>query len=182
MHALLRLSKLIDATNEYIGRFARWLVLVMTLICAGNALFRYTFNNSSNGFLEIQWYLFSAVFLLGGGYTLRHNEHIRIDILTGRLSRKGQAWIDIAGGLLFLMPMAILMVYFGWPIFLDAFVKNEMSSDAGGLIRWPVLLLIPVGFSLLTLQAISEIIKRIAFINDLIPDPSEKPNKAEEPV
>ncbi len=171
---LLALARLIDALNEHVGRLVYWLVLAAVVVSAGNATVRYAFSMSSNGWLEIQWYLFSAVFLLCAGYTLLHNEHIRIDVIAGRLSRRAQTWIDIFGGLFFLMPMAVMLTWLSWPIFMDAWVRHEVSGDAGGLVRWPVKLMMPVGFFLLALQGISELIKRIAFLRGLIPDPAEK--------
>jgi TRAP-type mannitol/chloroaromatic compound transport system permease small subunit len=171
---LLTLSRLIDALNEVVGRLTYWLVLVAVLVSAGNATIRYTFNMSSNAWLEIQWYLFSAVFLFCAGYTLLHNQHIRIDVVTGRLSRRAQAWIDILGTLLFLMPMAITILWLSWPVFVDAYQRHEVSTNAGGLIIWPARLMVPIGFLLLVLQGISEVIKRIAFLRGMIPDPTEK--------
>jgi TRAP-type mannitol/chloroaromatic compound transport system permease small subunit len=164
MNALLALSRAIDALTERIGRLVIWLVLVATLVSAGNALARWALGASSNAWLEIQWYLFGAVFLLAAGYTLKHNGHVRIDIFYGRLSAKGQAWIDLIGGLLFLLPMAGLLVWLAWPMFMDAWTTHEMSPDAGGLLRWPVKLLLPVGFGLLALQGVAEIIKRIGVL------------------
>ncbi|MDC7704375.1 TRAP transporter small permease subunit [Vogesella indigofera] len=153
------------------------------LISAGNAVVRKLFNISSNGLLEIQWYLFSAIFLLAAAYTLQKNEHIRIDLLVGKLSERGQAVVDIVGTLLFLMPVCYLLISFGWPMFLDAWNSGEMSSDAGGLVRWPVFLLIPVGFALLMAQGLSELIKRVAFLQGLIPNPAIKSNDPhKEPV
>lgn len=182
MQVLLQLSRLIDALNDRIGRAIYWLVLVAVLVSAGNAVVRYIFNRSSNAFLEIQWYLYSAVFLLGAGYTLLRNEHIRIDIVTGRMSPRVQAWIDILGGLFFLLPMSLIIMWLSWPLFLDSFVRHEMSADAGGLLRWPVKLLVPLGFGLLAAQGISEIIKRIAFLRGLIPDPAERQSSHGAPV
>ena len=176
MQMLLALSRLIDAINARIGQAASWLVLVVVLISAGNAVVRKLFNVSSNGLLEIQWYLFSAIFLLAAAYTLQKNEHIRIDLLAGKLSERGQAIIDIVGTLLFLMPMCFLLIRFGWPMFIDTWTSGEMSSDAGGLVRWPVFLLIPTGFALLMAQGLSELIKRIAFLQGLIPNPTIKSN------
>lgn len=164
MNALLTLSRAIDALTERIGQFVIWLVLVATLVSAGNALARYVLGASSNAWLEIQWYLFGAVFLLAAGYTLKHNGHVRIDIFYGRLGAKGQAVIDLIGGLFFLLPMAGLLAWLGWPMFLDAWTTHEMSPDAGGLLRWPVKLLLPVGFGLLALQGVAEIIKRIGVL------------------
>ena len=177
MQALLKLSSLIDALTERVGKAIIWLVLVVTLIAAGNAVMRYTLNYSSNAFLEIQWYLFSAIFLLGAGYTLMRNEHVRIDLIAGRLSRRGQAWIDIFGIIFFLLPMAIAVMYLSWPIFLLALNNNEQSSNAGGLVVWPVRLLVPIGFFLLVIQGVSELIKRFGFLQGLCPDPTEKSHK-----
>jgi TRAP-type mannitol/chloroaromatic compound transport system permease small subunit len=171
---LLRLSGLIDALNERVGRLSYWLILVMVLVSAGNASVRYAFDRSSNAWLEIQWYLFSAVFLLGAGYTLLHNQHVRIDVISGRLSKRARAWIDILGTLFFLLPMAIAIMWMSWPVFVQAFELHEESSNAGGLIVWPARLLVPVGFLLLVLQGISELIKRVAFLRGLIPDPTDK--------
>jgi len=171
---LLTLSRLIDALNEVVGRLTYWLVLVAVLVSAGNATIRYTFNMSSNAWLEIQWYLFSAVFLFCAGYTLLHNQHIRIDVVTGRLSRRAQAWIDILGTLLFLMPVALTILWLSLPVFVDAYQRHEVSTNAGGLIIWPARLMVPIGFLLLVLQGISELIKRIAFLRGMIPDPTEK--------
>lgn len=183
MQLLLALSRLIDAINARIGQAASWLVLVVVLISAGNAVVRKLFNISSNGLLEIQWYLFSAIFLLAAAYTLQKNEHIRIDLLVGKLSERGQAVVDIVGTLLFLMPVCYLLISFGWLMFLDAWNSGEMSSDAGGLVRWPVFLLIPVGFALLMAQGLSELIKRVAFLQGLIPNPAIKSNDPhKEPV
>ena len=174
MQPLLKLSGGIDWLNEKCGRLFMLLVLAAVLISAGNAVVRKLFHTSSNAFLEIQWYLFGAIFLLCAGYTLRKNEHVRIDVIIGKLSQRAHAWIDIGGGALFLLPFCLLIVYHSWPQFMKAWIIHEMSSDAGGLIRWPVLLLIPVGFTLLGLQGVSEIIKNIAFLRGLIPFPYEK--------
>jgi TRAP-type mannitol/chloroaromatic compound transport system permease small subunit len=174
MKLLLAVSRAIDVLNERIGHVVLWLVLVMVLVSAANAVSRYAFNLSSNAWLELQWYLFAAVFLLCSGYTLLHNEHIRIDVVSSRLSRRTQVWVDIFGTLCFLFPLSITIMCLSWPIFVNAWVSSEMSSNAGGLIRWPARLLVPVGFFLLTLQGISELIKRIAFLRGLIPDPGGK--------
>lgn len=171
MGLLLGFSRLIDRLNGLIGRLVYWLILVSVIVSSGNATVRYIFSRSSNGWLEIQWYLFSAVFLLGAGYTLLNNEHVRIDIIYGRLSPRGRAWIDLLGGLFFLLPMALIIMSLAWPMFMDSWVRNEYSTDAGGLIRWPVKLLIPVGFFLLVLQGLSEIIKRVGFLMGLIAEP-----------
>jgi len=174
---LLALARLIDALTERVGRLVIWLVLVATLISAGNALARYALGASSNAWLEIQWYLFGAMFLLAAGYTLKHNGHVRIDILYHRLGARGQAWIDFAGGLLFLLPMALLLMWLAWPMFVDAWVTHEMSPDAGGLVRWPVKLLLPVGFALLALQGIAEVIKRIGVLSGRLVLPHEAPEE-----
>ena len=174
MSALLALSRGIDRFTDRFGHLLYWLVLFMVLISAANAVVRKAFNWSSNGLLEIQWYLFSAVFLLGAGYTLLKNEHVRIDVIAGRLSKRAQAWIDIVGTIFFLFPMAALIAWLAWPVFLDAWQRNEVSTNAGGLIIWPARLLVPVGMVLLLVQAFSELIKRIAFLKGLAPDPTEK--------
>lgn len=171
MRGFLALSRLIDAMNEAIGKAVGWLILVDVLISSGNATVRYLLDESSNAWLEAQWYLFSAVFLLCAGYTLKRNEHIRIDIVTGRLSPRTKAWIDIFGGLFFLLPVAVLIMTLSWPMFMDSFVRHEVSADAGGLLRWPAKILIPLGFLLLVLQAVSELIKRIAFLTGHAPAP-----------
>ncbi|MEO5702260.1 MAG: TRAP transporter small permease subunit [Casimicrobiaceae bacterium] len=174
MNSLLAFSRLVDRWNERLGHALTWLILVTVIISAANAVVRKAFNWSSNGLLEIQWYLFSAVFLLAAGYTLLRNEHVRIDVIAGRLSKRAQAWIDIFGTVFFLLPMAILIGYLSWPVFVDTFQRNEVSTNAGGLIIWPARLLMPVGFAILSIQGISELIKRIAFLKGMIPDPSEK--------
>lgn len=165
MKSLLRLSAGIDALNERVGRITLWLVLVTVLICALNAIVRKVFNVSSNAFLEIQWYLYGAVFLLGAGYTLKHNCHVRIDVFYSRWSPRTQAIVDIAGTALFLLPITALIIWNGWPGFVNALASGESSADAGGLVRWPVMLLVPLGFTLLGLQGISEMIKRVAFLS-----------------
>ncbi len=169
--SLLKLSQLIDWVNDKIGRATIWLVLVASLISAGNAFSRYGFNLSSNAMLEVQWYLFSAVFLLCSGYTFLRNEHVRIDLVSNRLSAKGRNWVDIVGIALFLLPVCYMIVSMSWPSFVESYVHNEQSSNAGGLVRWPVRLLIPIGFMLLGLQAFSELIKRLAFVTGRGPDP-----------
>ena len=171
MQAMLGIARAIDALNERIGRAVYWLVLAMVLLSAGNAIVRKIFSVSSNAYLEGQWYLFSAVFLLCAGYTLLKNEHVRIDIIAGRLTPKAQAWIDILGTLFFLMPMAILIMTLSWPYFMRAYTEHEISGSAGGLILWPARLLLPIGFALLVLQGFSELIKRIAFVAGKGPDP-----------
>lgn len=171
MNVLLRFSRLIDALNERVGRITYWAILVAVLVSAGNATVRYGLNTSSNAWLELQWYLYSAVFLLCAGYTLLRNEHIRIDIIFGQFSRRTQIWIDVVGTVLFLLPMAIIIGWLSWPMFWNSFVGQEMSMNAGGLLRWPVKVLVPIGFLLLVLQGFSELIKRVAFLMGLIPDP-----------
>src|SRR4051812_23238712 len=178
MKVLLSISHAIDALNERIGRTVLWLVLVMALVSASNAVARYLFNLSSNAWLELQWYLFAAVFLLCSGYTLLHNEHIRIDVVSSRLSRRTQLWIDIFGTVFFLLPVTIFVMVLSWPIFTNAWVSNEISGNAGGLMRWPARLLVPAGFFLLSLQGISELIKRIAVLLGTIPDESDRPPPA----
>ena len=174
MNALLSLSRAIDGMSERIGRLVYWLVLAVVLISAANASVRKAFNYSSNAFLEIQWYLFSVIFLLGAGYVLLHNAHVRIDIIAGRLSARAQNWIDVFGIIFFLFPMALVIMKLSWPLFMDSFTRNEVSTNAGGLIIWPARLLVPVGFTLLVLQGISELIKRIAFLRGHIPNPLER--------
>jgi TRAP-type mannitol/chloroaromatic compound transport system permease small subunit len=174
MKSLLSISRAIDALNWTVGRTVKWLVLAMVLVSSGNAVSRYLFNASSNAFLELQWYLFAAVFLLCAGYTLLNNEHIRIDVVSSRFSARTRAWIDIVGTLLFLFPVAGTIMWLAWPVFMNAWVSGEISSNAGGLVRWPARLLIPVGLFLLVLQGASELIKRIAFLHGLIPDPGDK--------
>jgi TRAP-type mannitol/chloroaromatic compound transport system permease small subunit len=168
---LLRISALIDALNERVGKAIYWLVLVAVLVSAGNAIVRKLFNMSSNAFLEAQWYLFAAVFLLCSGFTLLKNEHVRIDVIAGRLSPRAQAWIDVFGTLFFLLPMALLILWLSWPVFVRTYTHNEISTNAGGLVLWPARLLVPIGFTLLSLQGLSELVKRIAFLAGKGPDP-----------
>ena len=172
---LLGIARAIDAVNERIGRAVLWLVLAVTLISAANALMRYGFGMSSNAWLEIQWYLFGAIFLLAAGYTLKHNGHVRVDVLYGRWPPRVRAWIDLLGAALFLLPLCVLMVWLSWHGFIESFQRGELSSDAGGLIRWPVRLLIPLGFALLGLQGVSELIKRVAFLRGQGELPHEPP-------
>lgn len=171
MRWLLQLSRLVDGLNERIGRAMYWLVLVAVLVSAGNAISRKAFSVSSNAYLELQWYLFSALFLFSAGYTLLKNEHVRIDVIAGRFSPRTQAWIDIFGTVFFLLPMAVLFVYLSWPIFIRTYVTGEISTNAGGLLIWPARFMVPVGFALLTAQGLSELIKRIAFLTGHGPDP-----------
>jgi TRAP-type mannitol/chloroaromatic compound transport system permease small subunit len=173
MEVLLRISRFIDVCNERVGKAAAWLGLAAVIICTINAIFRYTVNMSSNAWLEIQWYLNAAVFLLVAAWALKRNDHVRIDVIISRLSLRAQAWIDILGGLLALLPAAVIIAWYSWPSLVSSYEISEYSSDPGGLIRWPMRLLVPVAFSLLALQGVSEIIKRIAFLKGLIAYPAE---------
>lgn len=177
MNALLALSRLIDAINTVVGRCVTWLTLVVVVVSAGNAIIRKTFQTSSNAWLELQWYLFGAIFLLAAGYTLLRNEHVRVDVLSSRLSRRKQIYIDIFGVIFFLMPACLLITYLSWPVFMDSFLTNEQSSNTGGLVRWPVKLLIPVGFGLLVLAGLSHLIKCIGFLMGKCPDPGARPTE-----
>ena len=169
MKQLLRLAAMIDRMNEWIGRSVAWLGLVAVLVCTVTAVARYALNIGSNAWLEMQWYLNSAVFLLVAAYALRRNEHVRIDVVAGRLSPRTQAWIEIVGSVLFLLPAVTIIAWYSWPSLVNSIHVDEHSSDPGGLIRWPVRLLIPVAFTLLGLQGLSELIKRIAFLRGLVP-------------
>jgi TRAP-type mannitol/chloroaromatic compound transport system permease small subunit len=171
MKGLLKLSRLIDRMNEFLGQWVMWLVLAAVILSAGNAIVRKIFNMSSNSLLEMQWYFFSAIFLLCSGYTLLRNEHVRIDIVIGRFSVRTQTWIDVLGTLLFLGPMAVAFIYFSWPVFVRTYTHGEISTNAGGLLIWPARLLVPIGFTLLLLQGLSELIKRVAFLTGAGPDP-----------
>jgi TRAP-type mannitol/chloroaromatic compound transport system permease small subunit len=168
MSVLLGLSRAIDWVNAQFGVIANWLVLLACLISAGNAGMRYLFSVSSNGWLEIQWYMFAGMVLLGAPFTLKMNEHVRVDLVYGLVSERTRIWIDIICGFLFLLPICIILTYFTWPWFVESWNINEASSNAGGLVRWPVKLLLPVGFALMALQGISEIIKRIAALEHVI--------------
>ena len=179
MNALLALSRAIDWLNTRIGLTVIWLVLIAVIISAANAIMRKAFDMSSNAFLETQWYLFSAIFLLCSPFTLLHNQHIRIDVIAGRLSTRTQAWIDVFGTIFFLMPMALLIMYLSWSVFMRSWNINEVSSNAGGLVIWPARLLVPVGFFLLALQGISQLIKLVAYLRGQGPDPNEKHDPAE---
>jgi TRAP-type mannitol/chloroaromatic compound transport system permease small subunit len=174
MNFLLSLSKRIDAFSEWMGRWVAWLVLFAVLISAGNASVRKAFNMSSNAFLEIQWYLFATVFLLASGYTLLRQEHVKIDVVSGRFSKRTQIKIDIIGICVFLIPFTLIIIKLAMPLVINAFVTHEMSSNAGGLIRWPVFAMLPLGMLVLAIQAVSELIKRVAFLQGLVPDPSKK--------
>lgn len=174
MSSLLPLSRLIDRLSEFIGRWVAWLVLAAVLVSAANAISRKALNLSSNAFLEVQWYLFAAVFLLAAGYTLLRQEHVKIDVLSGRFSKRTQIWIEIVGLALFLLPFVVYIIKLAMPLVINAYVSGEMSQNAGGLVRWPVYVLLPIGLALLGLQAVSELIKRFAFLQGLIPDPTTR--------
>jgi len=171
MNALLAISRVIDAVNEKLGRATGWLILAAVIVSSVNALVRFSINRSSNAWLELQWYLFGAVVLLGAAYTFKANEHIRIDILSSRRSKRMRDWIDVFGHVLFLMPLCLVIMWLGWPFFLRSFAQAEVSSSAGGLIVWPAKLLVPLGFTILFIQSISELIKRVAVMQGLIEDP-----------
>ena len=173
MKPLLALAHAIDRLNERVGRLVQWLILAMVLISAGNAVSRKLFSLSSNAFLEIQWTLFAAVFLLAAGYTLRRNEHVRIDVLSSRLGPRGRAWLDLFGGLFFLLPLTLVVLYYAWPFFVDSWLSQEHSDNPGGLILWPGKLLIPLGFALLLLQGVAETVKRVGFLLGM--EPPEAP-------
>ena len=170
MTPLLSLSRLIDKISTGVGKLTMWLILVTTLISAGNALMRKIFNISSNSMLEIQWYLFAAVFMLGAGYGLLKNSHVRIDFISSKLSHRARNWVDVIGIVVVLIPFCVIMLRLGWPFFTQALASGEMSQNAGGLMRWPAYVLIPAGFALLMLQGISELIKRVAFLTGKGPD------------
>jgi TRAP-type mannitol/chloroaromatic compound transport system permease small subunit len=171
LRALLKLSILIDKFNEFVGKLTMWLVLAAVIISAGNATLRKAFNIGSNAWLEIQWYLFAGVFMLGVGYVMLRNAHVRIDFISSKLSKRSNAIIDAIGIVVFTIPLSIIMIDLGWPLFAKAWTTGEMSQNAGGLIRWPVWALLPVGFAILLLQAASELIKRIAFITGHASEP-----------
>lgn len=174
MHALLKFSNFVDWLNGLVGRWSIWLILASTVISGINAVVRKVFNVGSNAYLEVQWYLFAASFLLAAGYTLLQNEHVRIDVIVSRFSRRTQVKMELAGFLFMLAPMCLAIIYFAWPFFMNGYNSGEMSNNSGGLIRWPVYLMMPVGFSLLLLQGVSEFIKRIAFLKGMVDDPAIK--------
>ncbi|AEG92406.1 TRAP transporter small permease subunit [Ramlibacter tataouinensis] len=174
MQALLKLSRGVDWLNAQVGRWVIWLILASTVISGVNAIVRKAFNASSNAYLEVQWYLFAASFMLAAGYTLLQGEHVKIDVVSGRLSRRKQVWIDVIGFAFFLTPVCIAVLYYGIPFFLQGWRSGEVSANSGGLIRWPVYLMLPLGFALLLLQGLSELVKRIAFLRGLIEDPTLK--------
>jgi TRAP-type mannitol/chloroaromatic compound transport system permease small subunit len=191
LRGLLKFSRIVDAINAQFAVVANWLVLLSCLISAGNAAVRYGINgmlflaadvpllhglasgiswygNNANAFLELQWYMFTGMVLLGGPYTLKMNEHVRVDLFYGMASERARIWIDVIGGLLFLLPICIILIYFTWPWFVESYQLGEQSNNAGGLLRWPVKLILPIGFALMALQGISEIIKRIAALEQVI--------------
>lgn len=174
MQALLKLSRAIDWLSGQIGKYVIWLILASTIISGINAVVRKVFNTSSNAFLEVQWYLFAASFLIAAGYTLLNGEHVKVDVISSRLSKRAQIWIDIFGFVCFLTPMCLAVLWYGIPFFTRALASGEMSNNAGGLVRWPVYMMMPLGFGLLLLQGWSELIKRIAFLQGLIEDPTAK--------
>lgn len=174
MQALLKLSRAVDWLNTQVGKWVIWLILASTVISGLNAVVRKAFNTSSNAYLEVQWYLFAGAFLLAAGYTLLNGEHVKIDVISSRFSKRTQIWIDVFGFVFFLAPVCIAILWYGIPFFLQGYRSGEMSSNAGGLIRWPVYALIPIGFTLLALQGVSELIKRIAYLMGLIEDPTGK--------
>lgn len=174
MRILLALSRFIDAISLRVGQAIMWVTLIVVFISAGNAIVRKVLHVSSNAWLEVQWYMFGAVFLLTAGYTLLKNEHVRVDVFSSKLSQRKQIYIEIFGVLFFLLPMAVLIMWLSWPMFMDSYVTNEQSSNSGGLVRWPVKLLIPVGFGLLVLAGISHLIKCIGFLAGMCPDPRER--------
>ena len=178
MSTLLRVSQLIDVLNERIGKLSSWLILLAVIICTVNALIRYAFNLSSNAWLEIQWYLNSAMFLLVAAYTLKLNAHVRIDVIAGKFSSRTHAWIDMFGSVFMLLPVALIIAWYSLPSLENSYQLSEMSSDAGGLLRWPVRLLIPLSFALLALQGISEFIKRAAYLQGVIENPAESKQEA----
>ena len=179
MKVLLALSRQVDRISAFVGHVISWLILVAVLVSAGNAAIRKAFDISSNAWLELQWYLYGVVFLLGAAYTLQRNEHVRIDFVSNMLKKKTRDWIDLLGHIFFLLPFTCLIVYLSWPWFFRSLETGERSANAGGLILWPAKLMVLLGFLLLTAQAVSEIIKRIAVIRDMIDDPYPGQHTAE---
>ncbi|MBV8391540.1 MAG: TRAP transporter small permease subunit [Alphaproteobacteria bacterium] len=167
MSGLLALCAVIDKINEKIGDFANWMVVIACVVSAGNAMVRYAYDTSSNAWLEVQWYMFAIIVMLGASYTLKRNEHVRVDLVYMMLSRRGQLWVDILGTLIFLLPTCIILAWLSWPFFEQSFAVREQSSNAGGLVRWPIKLVLPVGFALVALQGLSELIKRVAFLRGI---------------
>lgn len=173
MRLLLSFSALIDAINEKIGNICNWLVLLACVVSAGNAMVRYAYDTSSNAWLEVQWYMFAVIVMFGASYTLKRNEHVRVDLFYMTLSRRGQLWVDILGTLVFLLPTCAILAWLSWPFFMQSYNVFEHSSNAGGLLRWPIKLVLPVGFALVALQGLSELIKRVAFLNGYAVDSLE---------
>ena len=169
MGPLMAFSRTVDTLNAWVGRLADWAVLLSCAISAGNAFVRYGVSYSSNAWLEVQWYLFAAIVMLGASYTLFRNEHVRVDLIYGNLGERARLWVDVFGIILFLLPATALLAWMTWPFFLDSFNRNEGSPNAGGLLRWPVKILMPLGFVLLTLQGLSELVKRIALLRGEAP-------------
>ena len=167
MQALLKFSAVVDWGNEKIGVVCNWLVLWSCIISGGNAMVRYAYDQSSNAWLEVQWYMFAVIVMFGASYTLKRNEHVRVDLFYMTLSRRGQLWVDILGTLIFLLPTCVILAWLSWPFFMQSYLVDEHSSNAGGLLRWPIKLVLPVGFLLVALQGISELIKRVAFLNGI---------------
>ena len=167
MSLLLALCAVIDKVNEKIGIVANWMVVLSCVVSAGNAMVRYAYDESSNAWLEVQWYMFAVIVMLGASYTLKRNEHVRVDLLYMLLSRRGQLWIDILGTLIFLLPTCIILAWLSWPFFEQSYAVLEHSGNAGGLVRWPIKLVMPVGFALVALQGVSELIKRVAFLGGI---------------
>ena len=164
MRFLLKFSAIVDIVNEKIGVVCNWLVLLACLVSGGNAMVRYAYDTSSNAWLEVQWYMFAVIVMFGAAYTLKRNEHVRVDLLYMMLGRRGQLWIDILGTLIFLLPTCLILAWLSWPFFMQSFAIGEHSSNAGGLIRWPIKAVLPLGFLLVALQGLSELIKRVAFL------------------
>jgi len=180
MRSLLALSRLIDGLNRRVGAAVAWLILIVVVISATNAVFRKAFDMSSNAWLELQWYLFGAIFLLAAGYTLLNNEHVRVDVLASKLSERAQAKIEIFGVLFFLLPICVMILKLSWPMVVESYVVHEVSSNSGGLVRWPVKALVPAGFVLLILAGVSHLIKLIGFLAGACPNPTRKHAKTAE--
>lgn len=173
MRLLLSVSTLIDWINEKIGNVCNWLVLLACVVSAGNAMVRYAYDTSSNAWLEVQWYMFAVIVMFGASYTLKRNEHVRVDLLYMTLSRRGQLWVDILGTLIFLLPTCAILAWLSWPFFMQSYNVLEQSSNAGGLLRWPIKIVLPIGFALVAFQGMSELIKRVAFLNGYAVDSLE---------